>query len=100
MLPPAPLTTPSSAAVVATSDAMVDEATERAAAFANTSIVTEWSKPFDLDGLWKAADEDVLREGDGGDEEMQEDGSGGFIPDEDQAGMTVDDSNKYAGLAF
>ncbi|KAG8948188.1 hypothetical protein FRC04_009987 [Tulasnella sp. 424] len=93
MLPPAPLITPSSAAAAATSDAMVDEATERAAAFANTSIVTEWSKPFDLDGLWKAADEDVLREGDGGDEEMQEDGSGGFIPDEDQAGMTVDDSN-------
>ncbi|KAG9036698.1 hypothetical protein FS837_001615 [Tulasnella sp. UAMH 9824] len=93
MLPPAPLTTSSSAAAT-TSDSMVDEASERAAAYANTSIVTEWSKPFDLDGLWKAADEDVLREGDGGDEEMQEDDGGGFVPDVDQGeGMTVDDSN-------
>ncbi|KIO27610.1 hypothetical protein M407DRAFT_232566 [Tulasnella calospora MUT 4182] len=93
MLPPAPLTTPSSVAV-ANSDSMVDEATERAAAYANTSIVSQWGKAFDLDGLWKAADEDVLREGGGGDEEMQEDDGDGFVPDEDQGdGMTVDDSN-------
>ncbi|KAG8894918.1 hypothetical protein FRC01_012676 [Tulasnella sp. 417] len=92
MLPPAPL----ASAPSGPSDSMVDEAAERAATYANTSIVTEWSKPFDLDGLWAAADEDVLGDGggDAGDEEMQEENSGGFIPDEDQGGgMTVDDSN-------
>lgn len=55
------------------------------AGFTSTSIVSAWSKPFDLEGLWDAADEDVL--GDDGDGEMQvEEGDievSGFVPDED-----------------
>ncbi|KAG8923140.1 hypothetical protein FRC02_011332 [Tulasnella sp. 418] len=33
--------------------------------YASTSIVTEWGQSFDLEGLWSAADADVLAEDDG-----------------------------------
>lgn len=57
---PAPVTE-----VIATTEGMAPEPTplaERAAAYATTSIVTEWGKAFDLEGLWDAADHDVLDE--------------------------------------
>ncbi|KAG8852543.1 hypothetical protein FRB96_008639 [Tulasnella sp. 330] len=89
-LPPAihpsmvvPIVASATANSTTTDDEMATDKNEREAAYASTSIVDSWSKPFDLEGLWNAADEDVLND-------MEEDGDmqvdneredSGFVPD-------------------
>lgn len=59
-----------------------DDEDQSGAAYASTSIVSAWSKPFDLEGLWDVADAEVLDEIHV--EEEGEEGDGGFVPDEDE----------------
>ncbi|KAG8892930.1 hypothetical protein FRB99_002344, partial [Tulasnella sp. 403] len=76
-------------------DATMEEDAEtasKAAAFATTRIVTEWGKPFNLEGLWAAADNDVLGDGDGDGEMLVEDADG-FAPGDDSLPMD-DDANE------
>ncbi|KAG9033994.1 hypothetical protein FRB95_013967 [Tulasnella sp. JGI-2019a] len=78
-------TATTSSGPVSNDNEMTTDVKEREAAYASTSIVDSWSKPFDLDGLWDAVDEDVLNEA-GEDVEMQgegeDQGDGGCVLDE------------------
>ena len=49
--------------------------------YASTSIVSNWAKPFDLDGLWNAADSDVLGPDGAEMEGVDVDEPEGFVPD-------------------
>lgn len=64
-------------------DGSADQAA-KTAVYASTTIVQAWSKPFDLEGLWAAADEEFLNDKDEGGMQVEDDASG-FVPDEGEA---------------
>lgn len=69
-------------------DAPMDGSAPASAEYASTSIVKEWGKTFDLDGLWDSADNDVLGDGEG---DMMDDMQVEDEPVDEPAEIVVDD---------